>query len=130
MRPDVSEEDAIRLVLSEGGCADFVDVANLVKQRFGHHVGAARVEQVVHAMNQETPEQSDRKLKQVDIGFTAGTTHAEKGEAAKKPALPDDTGAETVTTEEEVLRFVEQMGGFQAAKKAIADLESSLRKLM
>ncbi len=89
MRTEISEDEAIRTILREAKCSDFVDVANLVQERFGLRVGAARVEQVACALKEETPE-----------------------------------------SRQSVLRFVESMGGFDAARAAIADLENSLRHLM
>ena len=93
MRPEISEEEAIRRVLHAGTCADYVDVANVVQQQFGLKVGAARVEEVAMQIRNE------------DHGDAAsGSKH------------------------EQVLKFVESMGGFDAARAALTELENSLRK--
>ncbi len=71
MRPDISEEEAIRTIVQEGGCPDFVDVANVVQQRFGLKVGSAKVEEVVRGMKQEISASSTSSVKSADIGLTA-----------------------------------------------------------
>ncbi len=93
MRPEISEEEAIRRILHAGTCADYVDVANTVQQQFGLKVGAARVEETAMQMRDEASGQTTSNSKQ-----------------------------------EEVLRFVESMGGFDAARAALTDLENSRKK--
>ena len=129
MRPGISEEDAIRTIVNDGTCADYVDIANLVKERFGLCVGAGRVEEVVMALRQEKPGQPVPWLKNAGIKLAGDVRHA------TEPGLHPQPAAETIPADstlprDAVLKFVESMGGFDAARAAITDLEHSLRNLM
>lgn len=132
MRPDISAEDAIRRVVVEGGCADYVDVANAVHDRFGHRVGAGRVEEVVRAMKDHPPKPPASRLKDAEIRLTSqrseppATAPAEPAASATPAASIDDAA----TRREHTLKFVEAMGGFHAAREALTDLEDTLRRLM
>ncbi len=125
MRPDISEEEAIQTIVQEGSCPDFVDVANVVQKRFGLKVGSAKVEEDVRGMKQETSGSSTSRVKTADIGLTASIHHDSSSDA--KPKTTTSTPA---PNQNAVLQFVESMGGFEAAKQAIAAVEDSLRKLM
>lgn len=129
MRPDVSEEEAIRTIVREGTCADYTDIADAVQQRFGLRVGAGRVEAVVMAMKQETPDQPAIRLKTAGIKLTGEIRHETEPGADPQPGT-GKTAAGPSAQRDEVLKFVESMGGFDAARAAIADLEQSLRNLM
>lgn len=129
MRPDISEEEAIRTIVQEGTCADFVDVANVVQKRFGLKVGSAKVEEVVRAIKHDTPGLPASRIKHADIGLTADF-HRDSSPALKAEAGAEHPSAASVPNQNDVLRFVESMGGFEAAKEAIVALEGTLRKLI
>ncbi len=135
MNRELTEEQAIRLILSEGTGGDFVDVAELVKKRFGLLVGSSMVEKVYHEMLQAPTEHEKPilKLKHADISLTgglhAGGSHSPESSAARG-ATPDRLPADASGAERETLKFVQAMGGFEQARKAINDLENSVRKLL
>ncbi|MCA9009019.1 MAG: hypothetical protein KDB01_04695 [Planctomycetaceae bacterium] len=129
MRPDISAEEAIRRIVHEGICADYVDVATVVKERFGLQVGSGQVEEVVHAMRQEKPGQPVPWRHHTDIGPSGGPHHESKGGTAPEPGSAKSS-AEAAMSHNEVLKFVESMGGFDAARAAISELEKSLKNLM
>lgn len=129
MRPEISEEEAIQTVVQEGRCPDFVDVANVVQKRFGLKVGSAKVEDVVRGMKQETSGSSTSRVKTADIGLTASIHHGSSSDA-KQNAKLETTTSTPAPNQNAVLQFVESMGGFEAAKEAIAAVEDSLKKLM
>ena len=129
MRPDISAEEAIRRIVHEGICADYVDVANVVQERFGLRVGAGQVEEVVHAMRQKTPGQPVPWRQHTDIRLAGAIPHESKGMTKSEPASERPSGTATLP-HNEVLKFVESMGGFDAARAAISELEKSLKNLM
>lgn len=129
MRPDISEEEAIRRIVQEGTCADFVDVASVVQERFGLRIGVAKVEEVVHAMKQEASIPPTTRLKHADIHLTGERLHEGGPGSPAKPA-PERSPADSTPSRNEVLKFVESMGGFEAARTAISELEHSLKNLM
>ncbi len=129
MRPDISADEAIRRIVHEGICADYVDVANVVQERFGLCVGAGQVEEVVHAMRQETPGQPVPWRQHTDIRLASGALHESKAGRAPESGSAKSS-AEAALSHNEVLKFVESMGGFDAARAAISELEKSLKNLM
>jgi hypothetical protein len=129
VRTDISEEDAIRRIAHEGTCADYVDIANAVRERFGLHVGAGRVEEVIMAMKQETPSPPVPWLKNAGIKLAGDLRQTtEPGSHPQQP--PEITSVDAAPPRQDVLKFVESMGGFDAARAAIADLEHSIRNLL
>ena len=102
-----SKEEAIRTVILDGAAGDYVDIADLVKSRFRIDVSVALVEQVAIKLREE------KSHGQVD-SRTSSTS-----------GPPSDTPHDALA-----LKFVEAVGGFQAARKAIDDLESSVKKLL
>lgn len=129
MRPDISEEEAIRRIVHEGTCADYIDVATVVQQRFGLHVGCGKVEEVVQTMKRERPSQP------VPWRHHAGSKLTSTLSDENKPHFADQSTSSGISdasraARPEVLKFVESMGGFDAARAAITDLETSLSNLM
>jgi hypothetical protein len=129
MRPDISAEEAIRRIVDEGICADYVDVSNVVQERFGLRVGAGQVEEVVYAMRQEKPGQPVPWRQHTDIRLASEPHHESKAPMTPEPG-PAKTSAHAALSHNEVLKFVESMGGFDAARAAISELEKSLKNLM
>lgn len=129
MRPDISEEEAIRTIVNEGPCADYVDIADRVRERFGLIVGAGRVEEVVITMKHEAPGQPASRLKNADIKLAGDLRHTPEPGAQPKKAS-ETVSEESTRPAQDVLKFVESMGGFDAARAAITDLEHSLKNLM
>ena len=129
MRPDISAEEAIRQIVHEGICADYVDVANVVKERFGLQVGSGHVEEVVHAMRQEKPAQPVPWRQHTDIRMTGAIPHESRAGKVPEPGSAQSS-ADASLSHNEVLKFVESIGGFDAARAAISELEKSLKNLM
>lgn len=129
VRSDISEEEAIRKIVLEGTCADYVDIANAVRERFGFHVGAGRVEMVVMAMKQEPPGPPGSSLKSAGIKLTGNLHHGTESGAHPQPES-ETSPVDSAALRQDVLKFVESMGGFDAARAAIADLERSVRDLL
>ena len=129
VRTEISEEDAIRRIVHEGTCADYVDIANVVRERFGLHVGAGRVEEVVMAMKQESPGPPVPWLKNAGIKLTGDLRPATEHGSHPQQAS-ETTPVDATPSRQDVLKFVESMGGFDAARAAIADLEHSIRNLL
>ena len=129
MRPEISEEEAIRRIVHEGTCADYIDVATVVQQRFGLRVGCGKVEEVVQTMKRERPSQP------VPWRHHAGSRLTNPLSDENKSDFTDHSTSSGVSdashsARPEVLKFVESMGGFDAARAAITDLETSLSNLM
>ena len=103
-----SEEEAVRQVILEGAQGDYTDVADAVKARFGMIVGSRLVEEVVVALRREAAEQ----------------------EQSSSDASPTGANVPTEEVHNNVLAFVESMGGFDQARAAIDDLEATMRRLM
>lgn len=129
MRPEILEEDAIRRIVHEGTCADYIDVANVVQQRFGLRVGCGRVEEIVQTMKRERPSQPVPWRHHAGSRLTSHLPHESKPDFSNQNTAPMISDALRLQRAE-VLKFVESMGGFDAARAAIADLETSLNNLM
>jgi len=102
----LTETQAIQRVIEEGSAADFCDVVDVVKKRFGLRVGLGMVEEVYLAMKKEAADDSTRPHVQ--------------------PALSPQSGVVNAKT----LQFVKEMGGFEEARQAIAELETLMSKLV
>ena len=113
MTETLTKEEAIRQVILDGAGGDYVDVANRVKERFHLDVGVALVEQVAIKFREGKAA--------TESGTNGGTTKVKDSGALPK----DDSSSNLGLT----LKFVEAIGGFQAARDAIDNLERSLKKL-
>lgn len=128
MKTEISETDAIRQVLREGAAGDYCDVAELVRQKFGLHVGAALVERVAIALKQESASGPTVQVGPIGVDLSHGITGpGSSGSAAPAESRSDAAGHPGT---DRVLEFVQAMGGFEAARNAVTDLENSLKKLM
>jgi len=128
MRTEISETDAIRQVLREGVAGDYCDVAELVRQKFGLHVGAALVERVPIALKQESAAGAAVQVGPIGVDLTERITgSASSGSATRAESRADAAGH---PGRDRVLEFVQAMGGFEAARNAVTNLENSLKKLM
>ncbi|MEZ6061635.1 MAG: hypothetical protein R3C19_14910 [Planctomycetaceae bacterium] len=122
----ISDTEAIRQVILQGGHGDYADVAVAVKKNFGITVGSGRVEEVALAMKKEAAAPRSAELKSAQTSLT-GTL------AKKRPAAASgksEGGAGGGVDSGKVLAFVESMGGFEAARAAIDELEGTFRRLM
>lgn len=128
MKPEISETDAIRQVLREGVAGDYCDVADLVRRKFGLHVGAALVERVAMALKQEAASKTTARVDQVGVGLSERI--AGSGSCGSEIPAESGSGAAGHTGTDRVLAFVQAMGGFEAARTAVTNLENSLKKLM
>ena len=97
--PSAEEIEAIQRVISAGVSGDFADVAAKVEQEFGLQVGPILVEQVYRAMQQQAAEQRS----------AAGS--AGEGEAILR----------------KVVKFAEEMGGFDQARAALDAVEAKMK---
>ena len=127
---DISEEEAIRRIAEEGICAEYVDIANVVRERFGLLVGAGRVEEVIRAMSHPTASHRDHSLKNSDIQLTGSLPRTAAETGPRSQSQSETRSADSTLLRNEVLKFVELMGGFDEARAAVADLERSLRSLI
>ncbi len=108
MDTPLSESEAIRLIIREGSCGDYADVANAVRKRFGLIVGGGQVEQVYLAMQAEKEKEKEKE---------------KEPESSRKPTSSSDSLTDVV------IQFVQVMGGFDRAREAISKLEATVRKL-
>lgn len=136
MSETAHKEQAIRQVILDGAAGDYVDIADRVKERFRIDVSVALVEQVAIAMRnekQQSVEPESVNLRGGEIGLTASHVPSEQP-ATEQPVTEKAPSAAVSSTpgsqREMTLQFVEAVGGFNAAHKALDELEGSLKKLM
>ena len=155
MSTPMTDEEAIRQVIADGAGGDFCDVAEVVRNRFGLRVSTQMVEQVFHQLQQEaSPTTKDAGVLDSSKGSTSLPQPGALPGSAKKPlqfgcidlALENeipmseasvpaskDQSLRTESVEsrrDRILEFVKLMGGFNAARAAITELETSLKQLM
>lgn len=156
MRTTLTEQQAIRQAIQEGAGGDFCDVAEAVKKSFGLNVSAQLVEDVYRSWKQESSfSAKDAPGMLVGSGGTPSVSRLESQteNTKKRPmigdlhfALESEIPVEEVSMpshknephrperdksqRDRVLEFVQLMGGFEAARAAITEVESSLRQLM
>jgi hypothetical protein len=103
-----TEAEAVRQVIAEGAAGDYTDIAAAVQRRFGLLVGSRLVEEVVTQLRRE-----------------AGQHATTEGSLPEAPAA----AAPQADRRGRVLAFVEEMGGFAEARRAMDELESALKRL-
>jgi hypothetical protein len=111
----ISETDAIRQVIAEGGAMDYIDVVDAVRKKFGIKVSSALVEKVHAKLRKEAKNEIQPRIR-LELG-QAEPAYAEKVEGA---------GGDDVA---HALRFVRSVNGLQNAKRALAELEAMMRQL-
>jgi len=102
----LTQTEAIRQVIEERSAADYCDVADIVKKRFGLSVGTGMVEEVYLAMKEEA------------------------GGSSTQPDVQSDPSSHSGAVNAKALQFVKEMGGFEEARQAIAELEALMNKLV
>ncbi len=145
----LTEEEAIRHVIKEGISGDFCDLAEVVKKQFGLLVSTGLIEDVYRKIQREGSTTS------TDIGKSSFQHQPDEQLVAKVPInigridlaireeIPksdgsllrsDDQKSKMGSTagnkQDSILEFVRMMGGFDAAREAITELERSLKQLM
>lgn len=110
--PAQDQIEAIRKVILSGVAGDFQDVADAVHTQYRIRVGAGLVEQVYRQMKDE--ERAAAKEAAIE-------THR------RQPSQEDAAAEETF---HKVLRFAQQMGGFDQARAALDAVEKKLRELI
>jgi hypothetical protein len=138
MKTKMTGEEAIRQVILEGVGGDFCDVAKVVGDRFRLDVSASEVEEIYGQIREELTKlptvasepQPDEKLpvkiSSVAVSMQSKIPKPKMSASAQAPpsAAADQPGRDPV------LAFVESMGGFDAAREAITNLEVSVKQLL
>jgi len=130
MKAPVTKEDAIRQAIREGAAGDFCDVAEVVKKKFGLTVGSGLVEEVYHQLQNDrenseahpSRDPKDAMLKFAGLGLV--------GKVPETATKTESSEIAPTLDRERILEFVQQMGGFSAARDAITKLEQSMKTLM
>lgn len=150
MKTKLTEEEAIRQVILDGTSGDFCDLADVVKKRFGLLVSTATIEDVCNRLQQvdsARPADSDGLISKHQPGESLGIANVpvkigridlkvcddiSKSDHSPPPIVDQSTpiGSNTPSKQDRILDFVRMMGGFDAAKNAITDLDQSLKQLM
>jgi hypothetical protein len=124
----ISEVEAIRQILAEGGRLDYIDVVNAVHQRFRLNVTAADVEQVAHDLVKEKPPVKPRA--QVTLDLSANVPDENKPASSKEHASTVSSpvpSTDQVTSDlGQALSFVKSVGGLAKAKRLMSELETIL----
>ena len=108
--------DAVRLAIAEGIAMDYVDLVDVVRQKYGLEVSAREVEIIHRQMQAETQEISlPRPPPSVDVASVLAT------EQTRDPAGEDPLS--------HALRFVSAVRGRENAKRALNDLETLLKEI-
>lgn len=109
--PPQEEIEAIRAVILSGFAGDFQDVASAVQKEYRLSVSASLVEEVYRQMRDaETP----------DTDAMARGPH---------PSQPLREAAGGEKTLHQVLRFAQEMGGFDQARAALDAVQKKLKEL-
>ena len=116
----LSEVEAIRQVIVEGGAMDYVDVVNVVRKKFGLNVSSALVEQVHVEMCQQQPKRDIQPRIRMEVGVSDPTLESAKRESVE--ATPK--GHLQLAA-----NFVKSVGGLKNAVQALAELEVIMRDL-
>ena len=138
MKTQLTDEEAIRQVILEGVKGDFCDVARVVSDRFRLDVSTSQVEEIYGKLREEMtqmktspgnvePEQK-QPIKIGSVGLAMQTDVSKSTPTA--PAEVADSAATHAYGRDPVMAFVQSMGGFEAARNAINDLETSLKQLL
>jgi len=136
MKTKMSDEDAIRQVILDGVGGDFCDVARVVSDRFRLDVSSSQVEEIYRQIKEEMAQtaSSERALdekKPIKIGRVGLSMQTDVAKSATPPSgAAPQSGAKVEVGKDPVMAFVEMMGGFDAAKAAITDLEASVKRLL
>ena len=80
-------------------------------------------------MKHDMPDLPLKKLKHIDIQFT-GDLHRDKQSDSHQQLDAKQQPVASDAAQRDILKFVEAMGGFEAARAAITTVENSLRRLM
>jgi hypothetical protein len=113
----ISESEAIRQIIAEGGVMDYVDVVEAVRKKFGIRVSSALVEKVHSQLQQEARNQTPSVQPRIRL---------ELGQPPKEPLPAPERSGDHLA---QVLRFVKSVHGLQNAKRALAELEAVLLEL-
>ena len=128
----ISEQEAIRQVISESSAFDYADIVNAVHKRFRLEVNAAQVEEIYHEMKSETqPAQTQVPQPRTTVSMTVNAPEAKPAESPEiAPAVGAAASASTSSAPKDdmdhALQFVKSVGGLAKAKRALLDLESAL----
>jgi len=149
MNTNVSEEEAIRQVMLDEPSGDFCDLADAVMKRFGLRVSSSLIEEVYQKLQRGISQSKPNAIASTSTHVSSrpreftkaldNTGHIDIALRADIPKsdrshLRDNQNTETESASgnqrDRILDFVSKMGGFNAARDAITDLERSLKQLM
>ena len=119
---DVTEIEAIKKVIAEGGAMDYIDVVDAVEKRFRIKTSSATVEQVHHDMMNARTDSKQSPKPRVTFEMTSKLPVEEpSGQSTSvEPSKVDDDVALA-------LQFVRSVGGISKAKRALEELETIMR---
>ncbi|QDV41758.1 hypothetical protein Enr13x_16010 [Stieleria neptunia] len=123
---ELSEIEAIKRVIAEGGAMDYVDVVDAVEKRFRIKTSAATVEQVHHDLVNAADAVADQAAGAGDqFSPSLGVSMAAQLPSEREQDAAADTTADHMTL---AMQFVKSVGGLNRAKNALAELEAMLRR--
>ena len=123
---ELSETDAIKLVIAEGTAMDYIDVVNEVEKRFRIKTSSAVVEQVHHDMVKSRTDAKEHLKPRLSLEM-ASQIPARTEKHAAAPASTSTPTADDGDPMTLALHFVKSVGGMKQAKQALAELEAVLR---
>ncbi|MCA9136146.1 MAG: hypothetical protein KDB00_05290 [Planctomycetales bacterium] len=123
---ELSETDAIKLVIADGTAMDYIDVVDAVEKRFRIKTSSAVVEQVHHEMMKARTDAKEHLKPRMALEM------ASQIPVRKEQQIPTSSPKSTETPVTDpmalALQFVKSVGGMKHAKQALADLEAMLRE--
>jgi hypothetical protein len=127
---NLSETDAIRQVITEGGAMDYIDVVEAVRKKYGLNVSSGLVEQVHLQMRQASKYDIQPRIK-LELGRPRQPEDAARGQSVDVGGDVDIGGGESCPPDHLALalRFVKSVHGLQNAHRALRELEAILHEL-
>ncbi len=122
---ELSETDAIKLVIADGTAMDYIDVVNAVEKRFRIKTSSAVVEQVHHDMVKSRTDAKEHLRPRLSLEMASPIPKRAERYVPPTSSKPSTVGVDTMTL---ALHFVKSVGGMKQAKQALAELEAVLRE--
>ena len=118
----LSVSDAIRQSIMENDVSDYADVIEIVRKKYGLAVSSADVERVYGQMMRES-----EAAKSPEITLELGSFSGMDTQRSSKE-LPSTEGC-TADHLGHAMQFVKSVGGFTNAKKALSELETTMKDI-
>lgn len=126
---ELSEVEAIKAVIAEGGAMDYIDVVDAVDKRFHIKTSSLKVEEVHRELvNSRTDLKESPKPKVTFAMASQLPSQRERERAVKEPGTAVGSGVASGDEVALALQFVQSVGGLSKAKQALAALEAVLRE--